>query len=70
MARLTIGQEGFSFSASNKGSDLDELVALIDWSEAGALMAPISLPLEASKAGRRFVCSKRWCWRAGTIRAM
>ena len=42
MARRTIGQEGFSFAASSKGSDLDELVELIDWSEADTLMAPIS----------------------------
>ena len=41
MARRTIVQEGFSFAASSKGSDLDELV-VIDWSEADTLMAPIS----------------------------
>lgn len=42
MARRTIGQEGFSFAASGKGSDIDELVELLDWSEADTLMALIS----------------------------
>ncbi|HSR55621.1 MAG TPA: IS5 family transposase, partial [Alphaproteobacteria bacterium] len=42
MTRRIIGQERFSFTATGKVSDLDELARLIDWSEADALMAPIS----------------------------
>lgn len=42
MARRGIGQEEFSFKVITKRSDLDDLSALIDWSVADALMAPIS----------------------------
>ncbi len=42
MARRRIGQEGFSFTAENRSSNLDELAILIDWSTTEALMAPIS----------------------------
>ena len=42
MSRRTIGQEGFSFTACHKKSELDALSELIDWCEVDALMAPIS----------------------------
>ena len=42
MARRTIGQEGFSFAASDKTSDLDALSGLIDWHDAEVLLTPIS----------------------------
>ncbi len=42
MARRTVGQEGFSFTAGNRASDLDALAHLIDWSAADTLMMPIS----------------------------
>ena len=49
MARRTIGQEGFSFSVSSKGSDLGELMGLIDWSEADRLMVPISAAVKGER---------------------
>ena len=42
MARRTIGQEGFSFTACDRKSELDALSELIDWRAVEALMAPIS----------------------------
>jgi len=42
MARRTIGQEVFSFTASDRTSDLDGLSELIDWCETDVLLAPIS----------------------------
>ena len=42
MARRTIGQEGFCFTAGGTRSDLDDLSKLIDWREADALMEPVS----------------------------
>jgi len=42
MARRTIGQEGFSFAASDKTSDLDALSGLTDWHDAEVLLTPIS----------------------------
>ena len=42
MARRMIGQEGFSFAASDKTSDLDALSGLIDWHDAEVLLTPIS----------------------------
>ena len=42
MARRTIGQERFTFSAGDKRSALDALLELIDWREAEALLSAIS----------------------------
>ena len=42
MARRTIGQERFTFSADDKRSELDALLELIDWREAEVVLSPIS----------------------------
>ena len=42
MARRTIGQERFTFSAGVKRSELDALLELIDWREVYTLLSPIS----------------------------
>ena len=42
MARRTIGQERFGFSAIDKRSELDALSELIEWQKTDALLSPIS----------------------------
>ncbi len=42
MARRRMGQEDFRFANSSGQSSLDGLLAVINWSEAERLMAPIS----------------------------
>ena len=49
MARRTIGQEGFCFTAGHQKSELDALSELIDWHAVDALMAPVAAAVKGEQ---------------------